>query len=100
MLLKDGYQPRAGIVPLLSSFLRSHIVFRELDIPIAEVVPKEVIQRLYCFMELVPSERESWDRRRPRLQCYQPEPQLIRGQARTPAVPGRAGLHPPRRLLS
>ena len=38
-------------------FFRSHVGFCELDVPVAEIVPEEVIQSLHCSVKLITVDR-------------------------------------------
>ncbi len=56
-LFEHRQQTRARLGPLRRCFFGGDVCLGQFDVPVAEVVPEEVIQRLHRFVKLVTVER-------------------------------------------
>ena len=56
-LIEHGEQSRASLGARGTFLFGSDVSFRELDIPVAEIVPEDVIKRLDCAMKFIRIDR-------------------------------------------
>ena len=56
-LLEDREQTSSGRSSFRRSFFCSHASLRQLDVPVTEIIPEEVIECLYRFMKLITGQR-------------------------------------------